>query len=154
MIANLSAANGQLLRGHNCVWYNQLPSWVTSGGFDNATLLSIVETHCSTVVSHYAGKTCERMWFTWEAKHSLFLAPRCVGRDQRTLQRRRNIPHRRLLHDDWHGLYPRCPQSCTRRRPQDEALRLSKASSFCAIFLTQVRSMITISKAVVQKQLL
>ncbi|KAF8920351.1 endo-beta-1,4-glucanase [Mucidula mucida] len=54
VIANLSAANGQLLRGHNCVWHSQLPSWVSSGGFDNATLTSIVQTHCSTVVSHYA----------------------------------------------------------------------------------------------------
>lgn len=74
VVADLAIGNGQLLRGknfrlspiiypflhvnegHNCVWYNQLPSWVTSGNFDNATLQSIVETHCSTVVSHYAGK--------------------------------------------------------------------------------------------------
>ncbi|KJA14508.1 glycoside hydrolase family 10 protein [Hypholoma sublateritium FD-334 SS-4] len=56
VIADLAIGNGQLLRGHNCVWYNQLPSWVTSGNFDNATLQSIVKTHCSTVVSHYAGK--------------------------------------------------------------------------------------------------
>ncbi|KAF9450082.1 glycoside hydrolase family 10 protein [Macrolepiota fuliginosa MF-IS2] len=54
-IANLALNNGQILRGHNCVWHNQLPSWVTSGNFDNATLLSIVENHCSTLVSHYKG---------------------------------------------------------------------------------------------------
>ncbi|SJK98053.1 related to Endo-1,4-beta-xylanase [Armillaria ostoyae] len=56
VIANLAATNGQLLRGHNCVWYNQLPSWVSSGGFDNATLTEIVATHCGTLVGHYAGK--------------------------------------------------------------------------------------------------
>ncbi|KAF4613898.1 hypothetical protein D9613_007495 [Agrocybe pediades] len=39
-------AHGQLIRGHNCVWHNQLPSWVTAGNFNNATLLSIVQTHC------------------------------------------------------------------------------------------------------------
>ncbi|KAF8896180.1 endo-1,4-beta-xylanase C precursor [Infundibulicybe gibba] len=55
-VAALAKKNGQLLRGHNCVWYNQLPSWVTSGGFNNATLLSIVTTHCSTVVGHYKGQ--------------------------------------------------------------------------------------------------
>ncbi|KAF9267961.1 endo-1,4-beta-xylanase C precursor [Marasmius fiardii PR-910] len=55
-IANLAKANGQLLRGHNCVWHSQLPSWVTSGNFDNATLLSIVQNHCSTVVGHYKGQ--------------------------------------------------------------------------------------------------
>ncbi|KAF9450084.1 glycoside hydrolase family 10 protein [Macrolepiota fuliginosa MF-IS2] len=55
-IANLALSHGQILRGHNCVWHNQLPSWVTSGNFNNATLLSIVQTHCSTLVSHYKGK--------------------------------------------------------------------------------------------------
>lgn len=42
--------------GHNCVWYNQLPSWVTAGNFDAATLTSIIQVHCSTLVSHYAGQ--------------------------------------------------------------------------------------------------
>lgn len=44
------------LAGHNCVWYNQLPSWVSSGGFDNATLTSIVANHCGTLVGHYKGQ--------------------------------------------------------------------------------------------------
>ncbi|KAG7451284.1 endo-1,4-beta xylanase [Guyanagaster necrorhizus] len=61
VIADLAASNGQLLRGHNCVWYNQLPSWVSSGGFDNATLTEIVATHCGTVVGHYAGQT-----YSWD----------------------------------------------------------------------------------------
>ncbi|TFK36629.1 endo-1,4-beta xylanase [Crucibulum laeve] len=47
---------GQLIRGHNCVWHQQLPSWVTSGNFDNATLASIVQNHCSTLVGHYKGE--------------------------------------------------------------------------------------------------
>ncbi|KAF8150055.1 endo-1,4-beta-xylanase A precursor [Crassisporium funariophilum] len=55
-VAALAKKNGQLLRGHNCVWHNQLPSWVTSGNFNNATLQSIIQTHCSTVVSHYKGQ--------------------------------------------------------------------------------------------------
>ncbi|KAF9552293.1 endo-1,4-beta-xylanase C precursor [Agrocybe pediades] len=55
-VASLAQKNGQLLRGHNCVWHNQLPNWVTAGNFDNATLQSIVTTHCSTVVSHYKGQ--------------------------------------------------------------------------------------------------
>ncbi|KAK7462160.1 hypothetical protein VKT23_007762 [Stygiomarasmius scandens] len=58
-IANLAKKNGQLLRGHNCVWYSQLPSWVSSGNFDNATLTSILQTHCSTVVGHYKGQICK-----------------------------------------------------------------------------------------------
>ncbi|KDR75989.1 hypothetical protein GALMADRAFT_96497 [Galerina marginata CBS 339.88] len=55
-IVSQAQAHGQLIRGHNCVWHNQLPSWVTSGGFNNATLLSIVQTHCGTLVGHYKGK--------------------------------------------------------------------------------------------------
>ncbi|KAJ7921708.1 beta-1,4-endoxylanase, partial [Mycena leptocephala] len=55
-IAALAKKNGQLLRGHNCVWYNQLASWVTAGNFNATTLTSILQTHCGTVVSHYAGQ--------------------------------------------------------------------------------------------------
>ncbi|EIN10037.1 endo-1,4-beta-xylanase C precursor [Punctularia strigosozonata HHB-11173 SS5] len=54
-VVNLAKANGQLVRGHNCVWYNQLPSWVSGGSFTAAELTSIVQTHCSTIVSHWAG---------------------------------------------------------------------------------------------------
>ncbi|KAI0311130.1 endo-1,4-beta xylanase [Amylostereum chailletii] len=57
-IASLAKKNGQLLRGHNCVWHNQLPSWVSNGGFDAATLTSIIQTHCSTLVGHYKGQIC------------------------------------------------------------------------------------------------
>ncbi|TFY81941.1 hypothetical protein EWM64_g2068 [Hericium alpestre] len=47
VIADLAKTNGQLLRGHNCVWYNQLPSWVSSGNFNVSELTSIVENHCN-----------------------------------------------------------------------------------------------------------
>ncbi|TCD71995.1 hypothetical protein EIP91_000127 [Steccherinum ochraceum] len=56
VIANLAKKNGQLLRGHNCVWHQQLPAWVTNGGFSKSELLSIVQTHCGTVVGHYKGQ--------------------------------------------------------------------------------------------------
>ncbi|KAF8071786.1 endo-1,4-beta-xylanase A precursor [Lyophyllum atratum] len=55
-VVALAKKNGQLVRGHNCVWHNQLPSWVTSGGFNNATLTSIVQNHCGTLVGHYKGQ--------------------------------------------------------------------------------------------------
>ncbi|PFH48763.1 glycoside hydrolase family 10 protein [Amanita thiersii Skay4041] len=72
-VANLAQSKGQLLRGHNCVWHNQLPGWVTSGNFDNATLTSIVETHCSTVVSHYKGKIGLTLWTdSWDVVNEPF----------------------------------------------------------------------------------
>ena len=57
VILDLAESNDQLLRGHNCVWYNQLPSWVTSGSWTADTLSAVVANHCSSLVSHYAGKT-------------------------------------------------------------------------------------------------
>ncbi|RDX45682.1 endo-beta-1,4-glucanase [Lentinus brumalis] len=56
VIANLAKQNGQLLRGHNCVWHNQLPSWVTAGNFNAAQLTQIIQTRCSTLVGHYKGQ--------------------------------------------------------------------------------------------------
>ncbi|KAI0262822.1 endo-1,4-beta-xylanase C precursor [Gloeopeniophorella convolvens] len=56
-ILDLAQGNSQLLRGHNCVWYNQLPSWVSSGNFNASELSSIVANHCSTLVGHYKGDT-------------------------------------------------------------------------------------------------
>ncbi|KJA14514.1 glycoside hydrolase family 10 protein [Hypholoma sublateritium FD-334 SS-4] len=55
VIVELAKKNGQLIRGHNCVWHSQLAPWVEAGHFDNATLRSIVETHCHTLVKHYKG---------------------------------------------------------------------------------------------------
>lgn len=52
----LVSATKSIIQGHNCVWHNQLPGWVTSGNFDKATLESIVETHCGTIVGHYKGQ--------------------------------------------------------------------------------------------------
>ncbi|KAF8173043.1 endo-1,4-beta xylanase [Pholiota molesta] len=54
-IVDLAKKNRQLVRGHNCVWHSQLAPWVTAGNFDNATLSSIVETHCHTLVKHFKG---------------------------------------------------------------------------------------------------
>ncbi|KAH9851366.1 endo-beta-1,4-glucanase [Lenzites betulinus] len=55
-IANLATSQGKLLRGHNCVWHQQLPNWVTAGNFNAQQLTAIVQNHCSTVVSHYKGR--------------------------------------------------------------------------------------------------
>ncbi|BCR82711.1 putative endo-1,4-beta-xylanase [Aspergillus chevalieri] len=55
-IANLAEANGQKLRCHNLVWYQQLPSWVSGGSWTNETLTEALKNHITKVVSHYKGR--------------------------------------------------------------------------------------------------
>ncbi|KAI0091087.1 glycoside hydrolase superfamily [Irpex rosettiformis] len=71
-IANLAKTNGMLLRGHNCVWYNQLPSWVSNGGFTTAQLTSIIQTHCSTLVGRYKGQVCTCPSHSWDVVNEPF----------------------------------------------------------------------------------
>ncbi|PIL35441.1 hypothetical protein GSI_02168 [Ganoderma sinense ZZ0214-1] len=66
-IANLAKTNGQLLRGHNCVWYNQLPSWVSSGQFTAADLTTVIQNHCGTLVGHYKGQV-----YSWDVVNEPF----------------------------------------------------------------------------------
>ncbi|KAH7911076.1 endo-1,4-beta-xylanase C precursor [Hygrophoropsis aurantiaca] len=66
-IVALAKGTGKIVRGHNCVWYNQLPSWVTAGNFDAADLTSIVQTHCSTLVGHYKGQI-----YSWDVINEPF----------------------------------------------------------------------------------
>ncbi|MCJ1390275.1 hypothetical protein MMC18_003133 [Xylographa bjoerkii] len=57
VILDVAEANGQLVRCHNLVWYNQLPYWLTSQTWDNATLISIMTNHITNLVSHW-GTRC------------------------------------------------------------------------------------------------
>ncbi|KUI69056.1 Endo-1,4-beta-xylanase D [Cytospora mali] len=56
VITDFAESNGQILRCHNLVWYNQLPSWVTSDTWTNATLAAAIEAHIASEVGHYKGQ--------------------------------------------------------------------------------------------------
>lgn len=49
-------ANGMKMRGHNLVWAQSNPSWLTSGNFTSDNVANILADHISTVVGRYKGK--------------------------------------------------------------------------------------------------
>jgi endo-1,4-beta-xylanase len=51
-----ATANNQVVRGHTLLWHNQLPGWLTSGGFNAADLTAIVHQHIATEVGRYKGR--------------------------------------------------------------------------------------------------
>lgn len=67
VIATLAETNGQLLRCHTLVWYNQLPSWVTSGTWTNATLIAALQNHITNEVTHYKGQC-----YAWDVVNEAF----------------------------------------------------------------------------------
>ncbi|KAG8706054.1 hypothetical protein FRC08_001302 [Ceratobasidium sp. 394] len=59
--------HSQIVRGHTFAWYSQLPSWVSGGGFDNATLISILQNHIATVARRYKGQL-----YSWDVVNEAF----------------------------------------------------------------------------------
>jgi endo-1,4-beta-xylanase len=49
-------ANSMKMRGHNLVWAQNLPNWITSGQSSSSQTYSILQDHINAVVGHYKGK--------------------------------------------------------------------------------------------------
>lgn len=67
VVTSFAENNGQILRCHNLVWYNQLPSWVTSGTWTNATLIAAMKNHIQNEVTHYKGQC-----YAWDVVNEAF----------------------------------------------------------------------------------
>src|SRR5690348_17942611 len=49
-------AHDMQVRGHNLVWYTDLPAWLTTGTFTRDQLITILRNHIMTEVTHYRGQ--------------------------------------------------------------------------------------------------
>ncbi|KAI1474670.1 glycoside hydrolase family 10 protein [Daldinia sp. EC12] len=58
-LVNFAVQNGQSIRGHTLIWYQQLPDYVKAIT-DKNELTSVIENHISTIVGRYKGKI--RSW--------------------------------------------------------------------------------------------
>ena len=54
-LVNFAHSNGMWVRGHNLVWGEHLPDWLTQGKFNHDQVIAILKNHIETVVRHYRG---------------------------------------------------------------------------------------------------
>ncbi len=68
-LVNFALANGMKVRGHNLLWYNQLPDWIVSPSqpWTPAALNKVLADHIATVVGHYKGKV-----YAWDVVNEPF----------------------------------------------------------------------------------
>ncbi len=64
---NFADAHGEKVRGHTLVWYNQLPGWLSNGGFSGAELSDILQNHITTEMGRYKGKI-----YAWDVVNEPF----------------------------------------------------------------------------------
>ncbi len=68
-IVAFAQSHSMATRGHNLVWYNQLPGWLTNGGYSPPQLAAILQDHINTVVGRYAGQL-----YAWDVVNEAFNA--------------------------------------------------------------------------------
>jgi endo-1,4-beta-xylanase len=64
-IVNFATSHGERMRGHNLVWHNQLPGWMSS--LSGSAAKSAMEAHITGEVSHYKGKI-----YAWDVVNEPF----------------------------------------------------------------------------------
>jgi endo-1,4-beta-xylanase len=60
-------SHNMLVRGHTLLWHNNVPHWLTSGGYTPAQMASILQDHINTVLHHYASKI-----YAWDVVNEAF----------------------------------------------------------------------------------
>jgi endo-1,4-beta-xylanase len=60
-------SHNMVVRGHTLLWHNNVPHWLTSGGYTPAQMASIVQDHINVVLHHYASKI-----YAWDVVNEAF----------------------------------------------------------------------------------
>jgi len=55
-LVEYAQANAMSVRGHNLVWHEDLPDWLTSGNYSSADTTALLQEHISTVMGRYKGQ--------------------------------------------------------------------------------------------------
>lgn len=53
VVLDIAEDHGKLVRCHNLIWESELPTWLTSQTWDNATLIQIMKSHITNLVEQY-----------------------------------------------------------------------------------------------------
>jgi endo-1,4-beta-xylanase len=60
-------SHNMLVRGHTLLWHNNVPHWLTSGGYTPAQMATILQDHINSVLHHYASKV-----YAWDVVNEAF----------------------------------------------------------------------------------
>ena len=66
-LVSFAQAHNMMVRGHTLVWHQQVPDWVTNGGFTPPELSTILQDHINTVMTHYKGQV-----YAWDVVNEAF----------------------------------------------------------------------------------
>jgi endo-1,4-beta-xylanase len=66
-LVSFAQSHSMMVRGHTLVWYQEVPDWVTNGGYTAPQLATILQEHIATVMGHYAGKV-----YGWDVVNEAF----------------------------------------------------------------------------------
>lgn len=55
-MAEFARAHGMKVRGHNLVWHQSLPKWLTEGSWSREEAMQILHDHIRAVMAHFKGK--------------------------------------------------------------------------------------------------